>query len=162
VGLAVPNYWIVTVTEENYKVIMEKHVYGAPTTARKNVRQLIRPGDIIIVYVAKKGAKTLGGRLVAAYRVKTEWREEDKLLWPDEHSEGKVLYPYRVNVEPIIECNSPQAPQLRELVPTLSFIKKKDKWQAYLVGTIANAGKPIPPQDAEKIIEELEKRCGKD
>ena len=161
-GLAVPNYWIVTVTEENYKVIMEKHVYGAPTTTRKNVRQLIRPGDIVIVYVAKKGAKTLGGRLVAAYRVKTEWREEDKPLWPDEHRESKVLYPYRVDVEPIIECNGPQAPEFRELVPTLSFIKKKDRWQAYLVGTIANAGKPIPPQDAEKIIEELEKRCRKD
>jgi len=30
---------------------------------------------------------------------------------------------------------------------------EKERWQAYLVGTLANAGRPLPPGDAEKILE---------
>jgi len=157
--VAVPSYWLLTVTEENYQVIRQHRVYGAPATTRRDITRLIRPGDIIILYVSKRGAKSLGGRVAAAYRVKTEWHVEDKPLWPDEQRENRVKYPYRVSLEPIVECTGPQAPEIKELVPSLGFIEKKDRWQAYLVGTPANAGRPIPPEDAEKIIKELVKKC---
>jgi predicted RNA-binding protein len=160
-GKSMSDYWLVVVTEENYHTIRSHRVYGVPATRGETATRLIKPGDIILVYVAKRGAKNLGGRIAAAYRVKSEWRREETPLWPDEERENRVLYPYRVDVEPLIECTGPEAPEFKELVPSLSFIEKKDRWQAYLVGTIANARKPIPREDAEKIIRELEKRCKK-
>ena len=83
--LMLANYWIIPVSEENWLVIKEVNVYGAPESTRgRHVRELVKPGDVVIFYVAKKNSRRLGGKFVGAYRVASEWFREDKPLWPDE------------------------------------------------------------------------------
>lgn len=73
-------YWLLTMTEDNYHVIRRHRVYGAPASTRRDVTDLIRPGDVIIFYIAKKASRTLGGRIAAAYRVAGEWYTDEELL----------------------------------------------------------------------------------
>lgn len=145
-------YWIITVSEENWHVIKSSSVYGAPESQRfKPIYELIKPGDIVIFYVKKKGSKSLGGKFVGAFRVVSEWYREDRPLWPDEVGEDRVKYPWRVRLEPVKLGTA----DFRELVSRLSFIEKKDRPGAYLVGTPANLRRPIPEEDAKVIIESL-------
>jgi len=142
----------VTVSEENWLVIKSSNVYGAPESQRfKPVYELIKPGDILIFYVKKKGSRSLGGKLVGAYKVVSEWYREDKPLWPDEVREGKVKYPWRIKLRPI----KIGIAEFKELVPKLKFIEKKDRAQAYLVGTPANLRRPIPEEDVRTILNSM-------
>ena len=147
-----PKYWIIAVSEDNWEVIRRENVYGAPETPGvRSPTQLIEPGDIVIFYVKMKGSKKLGGKFVGAYKVASSWYREDKPLWPDEIREGKVKYPWRIKLKPIRIGIA----DFKELVPRLKFIEKKDRAQAYLVGTPANLRRPIPEDDAKLIIENL-------
>ena len=141
-----------TVTEEIWQVIKTTNVYGAPETqVSRSAHNLIKPRDIIIFYVKKKGSQNLGSKFVGAFKVVSDWYRDDKPLWPNETREGKVKYPWRVKLEPIKRGIS----DFKELVPKLKFIEKKDRAQAYLVGTPANLRRPISEQDTMTIIESL-------
>lgn len=72
-------------------------------------------------------------------------------MWPDEVRESRVKYPWRVKLEPV----KLGVADFQELVPVLSFIRNKERANAYLVGTPANLRRPIPEEDAKKIIEAL-------
>ena len=75
-------------------VVKETNVYGAPEATRgRHIRDLVKPGDVLIFYVTKRGSKRLGGKFVGAYRVVSEWFHEEKPLWPNEAREGRVKYP---------------------------------------------------------------------
>ena len=146
------NYWIVTITEENWQLVQRLKIYGAPETlGLKQARELIKPGDIIIFYIKKKSSKVLGGKFVGAFKVISEWYHEEKPLWPDEIREGKVKYPWRVKLKPI----KLGVADFKSLVPKLEFIKRKERPNAYLVGTPANLRRPIPEHDAKEIINAL-------
>jgi predicted RNA-binding protein len=146
------NYWIIPVSEENWLVIKEVNVYGAPEAARgRHVRELVKPGDVVIFYVAKKNSRRLGGKFVGAYRVASEWFREDKPLWPDEAREGRVKYPWRTRLEPV----KLGLVDYSELAPRLGFVVNKKKLGAPLIGTPGNYKRPIPRQDAELIINSL-------
>ena len=93
----------------------------------------------------------MGGRFVGVFRVVSSWFREDRVLWPDEVREGRVKYPWRVRLEPIRLGTA----DFDELVPRLSFIKNKERANAYLVGTPANLKRPIPEEDAKTIMESL-------
>ena len=147
-----PRYWIIAVSEDNWEVIKRENVYGAPETlGTRSPTRLIEPGDVIIFYVKMRGSKSLGGKFVGAFRVVSQWYREDRPMWPDEVSEGKVRYPWRVRLEPI----KLGIADFRELVPRLRFVEKKERAHAYLVGTPANLRRPIPEEDAMIIIESL-------
>ena len=81
----------------------------------------------------------------------SDWHRDDKPLWPDEAREGKAKYPWRVKLEPI----KLGVADFKELIPKLKFIERKDRAQAYLVGTPANLRRPIPEEDVKVIIESL-------
>jgi predicted RNA-binding protein len=146
------NYWIIPVSEENWLVIKEVNVYGAPESTRgRHVRELVKPGDVVIFYVAKKNSKRLGGKFVGAYRVASEWFREDRPLWPDEAREGRVKYPWRTRLEPV----KLGLVDYGELTPRLGFVVDKKKLGAPLIGTPGNYKRPIPRQDAELIMNSL-------
>jgi len=146
------NYWIIPVSEENWLVIKEVNLYGAPEATRgRHVRELIKPGDVVIFYVAKKNSKRLGGKFVGAYRIASEWFREDKPLWPDEAREGRVKYPWRTRLE-LVKL---EVADYSELAPRLSFVVDKKRPGAPLIGTPGNYKRPIPKQDAELIINNL-------
>jgi predicted RNA-binding protein len=146
------NYWIIPVSEENWLVINEVNVYGAPEATRgRHVRELVKPGDVVIFYVAKKNSRMLGDKFVGAYRVASEWFREDKPLWPDEAREGRVKYPWRTRLEPV----KLGLVDYGELAPRLSFVVDKKRPGASLIGTHGNYKRPIPREDAELIINNL-------
>lgn len=147
-----PKYWIIAVSEDNWEVVKRENVYGAPETSGvRSPTKLIEPEDVVIFYVKVRGSKSLGRKFVGAFRVVSEWYREDKPLWPDEIKEGKVKYPWRIKLEPV----KLGIADFRELVPKLKFIERKERAQAYLVGTPANLRRPIPEEDAKVIIESL-------
>jgi len=147
-----PNYWILAVSEENWYVVKSTGVYGAPELQRgKPVYGLVKPGDVVIFYVRKKGSTSLGGKFVGAFRVASSWFREDRPLWPDEAREGRVKYPWRVRLEPI----KLGVVGFEELATKLKFVENKSRPHAYLVGTPANLKRPIPEEDAKLIIESL-------
>jgi len=145
--------WIITVSEENWHIVKSMNIYGAPEPGGvgKPAYQLIEPGDTLIFYVGKKNSKSLGGKFVGAYRVASTWFREDRPLWPDEVREGVVKYPWRIRIEPI----KIGVADFKELVPKLKFIERKERANAYLVGTPANLRRPIPEEDAGTIIDSL-------
>ena len=145
-------YWIITVSEENWHIIRENNIYGAPEPRGfKPAYELIKPGDIIIFYVKKKGSKNLGGKFVGAFKVCSEWYRENRPLWPDEIRENRVKYPWRIKLEPI----KLGTVSFEELVPKLEFIRNKERAYAYLVGTPANLRRPIPEEDATLIMSSM-------
>ena len=145
-------YWIISITEENWYMVKKSSVYGAPESQRfKGPADLIKPGDVLIFYVKKTGSKRFGGKFVGAFKVTSTWYKEDKPLWPDEVREGKVKYPWRARLEPI----KLGLADFEKLVPELTFIVKKERATAYLVGTPANLRRPIPDEDAQIIINAL-------
>ena len=146
------NYWIIPVSEENWHVIKEANLYGAPEATRgRHVRELVKPGDVVIFYVAKKNSKRLGGKFVGAYRIASEWFREEKPLWPDEAREGRVKYPWRTRLEPV----KLGLVDYSELAPRLSFVVDKKRLGTPLIGTPGNYKRPIPRGDAELIINNL-------
>jgi predicted RNA-binding protein len=146
------NYWIIPVSEENWLVIKKVNVYGAPEAPQgRHVRELVKPGDVVIFYVAKKNSKRLGGKFVGAYRVASEWFREDRPRWPDEAREGRVKYPWRTRLEPV----KLGLVDYGELAPRLGFVVDKKRLGAPLIGTPGNYKRPIPRQDAELIMNSL-------
>jgi len=64
-------YWVFAVSEENWFVIKEKYVYGVPESSK--AVELVKPGDVAVFYVKKKGSKKLGGKFVGAFSVISNW-----------------------------------------------------------------------------------------
>ncbi|MEM0262398.1 MAG: EVE domain-containing protein [Ignisphaera sp.] len=146
------SYWIVVVSEENWGTIKNLNIYGAPEPKLgKPIYELVKSGDYLIFYVAKKSSKTLGGKFVGVYKVASTWFREEKPLWQDEVKENRVKYPWRVKIEPV----KIGIADFSELASKLKFIERKDRANAYLVGTPANMRRPIPEEDARTIIENL-------
>lgn len=53
-----------SLSEENWFVVEETSVYGVPGVARgRHIRKLVKPGDVLILYVTKRVSKRLGGEL---------------------------------------------------------------------------------------------------
>ena len=143
------NNWLIPITEDNWEVIKRENIYGAPEDSA--APKLIKRGDNIIFYVIKKGSKRLGGKIVGVYRATSDWFREDKPLWPDEVTENKVKYPWRVRIEPV----KVGIVDLREIAGKLNFTKRVRMINVLLMGTPANAKKPISDEDLKVILEHL-------
>ena len=51
-------YWLVMMTEENYRYTVENGVYGLPEGLGR-LKEGIRPGDRLVVYIVKRGCSEL-------------------------------------------------------------------------------------------------------
>ena len=79
------------------------------------------------------------------------WFGEEKHLWPDKIRSGRVLYPWRIRLE-LVKTG---LADFNELAQKLSFVKRRNSPNAYLIGTPANLKRLIPEEDAKLIIESL-------
>lgn len=141
--------WLFSLTEENWLVVRDNGIFGVPEKSR--ARELVKLGDILVFYVSKKGSRSLGGMIVGVYKAVSAWFREDKPLWVDEVRDNVVKYPWRIRVEPI----KLGLASYKELASKLSFVENKEYANAYLVGTPANLGRPIPEGDLKIILETL-------
>ena len=142
-------YWVIPITYDNWLVCHKSLVYGFS----ENLRDLIKVGDVLIFYVMKSKCDNpdYASCFVGAYEVDSDWFKEARPLWPDELEAGKALYPYRVKLKLVKDGKV----KVEEIVDRLSFIKRKDVWQVYFRGCPANFRRPIPGEDAKRIIESL-------
>ena len=146
-----PRYWLIVVSERDWCVVRENSVYGV---SRESIYGLVKAGDFLVFYAKRKGSRSLGGKFVGVFRVVSEWYRGDKPLWPSEVEGNRVVYFWRVRLEPVVLDEV----GLGELLPRLSFIEDKGRSSIYFRGVPANLKKPLPAGDAELIVSCLGRR----
>ena len=85
-----PSYWTLSGTPENWRVALEKGVWGVSERARA-LWSKVQPGDIVVFYATGTG--------VIGYGTVEGKFESDEPLWPEEKAEGKVIWPYRLKIK---------------------------------------------------------------
>jgi predicted RNA-binding protein len=143
-----PSYWIVAVGEANFRHIIEHGVYGCGGRMCNRMINKVRPGDVLIVYVNKKGCSKYCGVFAAALEVVSDWFDAEKPQFPDEVAEGTLKYVKLVRVRAIaIGSVKPE-----EIANELEILRGRKKlW----VSLYYYAMKPIPQKDAQTIINKL-------
>jgi predicted RNA-binding protein len=96
-----PSYWVLSGTLENWRVALEKGVWGVGERAR-GLWARVQPGDIVVFYATRAG--------VLGYGVVEGKFEGSEPLWPREREEGKVVWPYRlkIRVEKVFDKPKPR------------------------------------------------------
>lgn len=133
------------VVEGNWAVLAKKNVWA---TYSDKARSKVRKSDRIAFCV--KGT----GNFRAIYRVSSDWYRATEPIWYDELAANKIIYKHQAAVE-LLESGSAN---YKALVHSLSFVKNKDEFQAYVQsmgGGPANHGRPILDEDLEVIAAEL-------
>lgn len=134
--------WLISINKQNFKTSQKIGKYGC----RRQLNR-IRLGDFLIFYIIRSW------KIKAICKVESDWKKETTILWIDEKKSGRVLYPYRVKIEPIAIGEV----KFKEIAEKLEFVKNRNFIELYLRRTPANFGKPIPQKDFELILEELKK-----
>ncbi len=140
--------WLYPVTAENWNVVKAKNKWG---TAHEKRTKRVSRGDRIVFYV--KGS----GLFQGIYKVISDWYKSDEPLWEDELREGKIIYPYRLDLEPELTGNA----VLNELIPRLGFIRNKSMPSIYLQGHVsgpANHSQPIMDSDIQIIKDQMSEK----
>jgi len=146
-------YWIFTVFEDELETIINKGKFAVEDYCP--AVKLIEPGDGLIFYVKRKGAKRFGGKIAGVFKVLSPWRREEELLMPNEIADNELKYPMRVDVKPIKLGSA----DFETLAWNLSFIVEKEAPYIYLVDKPGNMRKPIPETDAIYIMNSLEEEA---
>jgi len=96
-----PSYWTLSGTLENWRIALEKGVWGVSERA-KGLWAKVQPGDIVAFYATGTG--------VIGYGTVEGKFESSEPLWPKEKVEGKVIWPYRIKikVEKVFEKPKPR------------------------------------------------------
>lgn len=94
-------YWLVMMTEENYRYTVEHGVYGLPE-GLSWLSNRIRSGDRLVIYIKREGCSELCQSFVAVLEVAGDWEESSKPTWPDEVKEDRILYPRIVDVRALV------------------------------------------------------------
>jgi len=143
-------YWIFGVSLENWKVTLDRNLWGVGQRY-KSITKKIKQGDIILIFISKVHPFGLHG----AFEVVSDWTISKEKTWADELTQDRVLYPYRVQLRPVQIGFA----EYERLVPNLNFVERKEKgrYSIYLRGNPANFGRPVAEGDFQMILDELRK-----
>jgi len=145
-----PSYWIVAVSEANFRHIIEHGVYGCGGHMCDRMINKVRPGDVLIVYVNKNGCSKYCGVFAAALEVTSDWFNAEKPQFPDEVAEGVLKYVKLIKVR-IMAMGSVKP---KDIANELEIFRgRKKPW----VTLYYYAMKPIPQKDAQTIINKLKR-----
>jgi len=145
------NYWVWSVTPENWEVVISKNIWAVATELKT---KKMSKDDFIVFYV--KGSGTFRG----AFKVDSDWYESNDLIWPDEIKDKEKKYPFQCDLVPITIGDS----VFNELIPSLSFTKEKTIPQLSLRGTVtgpANNGQSITEADYSLIVAKMKEPAPK-
>lgn len=148
-------YWLVMMSEENYRYMRSHLIYGLPESS-KDLAEEIKPGDRLVVYIMmKKNCKELCGSFTAVVEVVGEWRESSKPQFPEEEEEGRILYPRIVNVKFIAEG----VVKFDEVKDELSKVLGKKDLTPWILtlSSLYYSKKPLP-EEAGELIERALRR----
>jgi len=137
-------FWIIPTVAEHYELVKVHNIYAFKTLAD---REKIKPDDRVAFYVIRSDPPVF----VGAYAIVKPLDEAREPFWTEEKAEGKVIYPWRFQLEPlrvgIVDA--------RKLSRQLSFMENKEFWHVYLMGSLGNFGRPISESDYQLIFEKL-------
>ncbi|MEM2364268.1 MAG: EVE domain-containing protein, partial [Candidatus Bathyarchaeia archaeon] len=148
-GVAMPNnrkIWIFSVDYENWNIVLDRKIWAVK---RERDKRNIAKGDVLIFFV--KGSRP--PCFMGAYEVVSDWRQATEIIWREERKSNRIIYTWQISIEPIQLGTA----NVKDLVPQLDFIRHKDYWPLYLMGTPANYGQPIREEDFRLILSELAK-----
>jgi|GEM_PF-110056 len=142
-------YWFCITTEDNWKVIRDKNVWGVPER-HKNIIAKVKPGDKLLIYAKQEkiGDELKESRGVAIYEVLSEVFRDSKKIFKTPKGMGNEVFPYRIKIKPIKIFSKPI--EFKPLIPKLKFISNKRKWSGHLMG---KAMREIPKEDFELIVQ---------
>ncbi|WP_202320208.1 EVE domain-containing protein [Archaeoglobus neptunius] len=141
-------YWLCITTEENWKVIKERNVWGVPER-HKNTIAKVKPGDKLLIYIKqeKVGDEIKPSRIVAVYEAASEVFRDSSRIFKAPRGMGSETFPLRIKLKPIEIFPTPV--EFKPLIPKLKFIKNKQKWSGHLMG---KAMREIPEDDYNLIL----------
>jgi len=143
-------YWLCITTEENWRAIKEKNIWGVPER-HKNTIAKVKPEDKLVIYVKQERVKdeVKEPKIVAVYEVASEPFKDSTRIFSSKgmRSSGET-FPWRVKIKPIKIFDKPI--EFKPLIPKLKFITNKKKWSGHLMG---KAMREIPEEDFRLILE---------
>jgi predicted RNA-binding protein len=143
--LVEPNVWIWPVTEENWKIVQQKNIWGSKVPVKQIQNKLLKD-DMIIFYII--GTKEFRG----IYRISGRWYDSTDKVWADELRSNEIIYNSRVNLEPV-KLGTAKIENLKDLL----IFEGKDQNLLNLTlkgiaGYPANNAKPIPSTKKNNLI----------
>ena len=143
-------HWIVVGSEENMRIAEERgfDMFGFKSTRRTEVSGM-KPGDRIIFYLTK--IMKFGG----IAEVTSDYYEDHEKVFRSE-KKPKEDYPWRVKIKKITVLTPDQYLDVREIGPTMEYVKKwpAEHWRLAFQGNLHK----IPDSDY-KMIEGLMKEA---
>lgn len=143
------NYWMLVSSPENFEISRKMNFRLAGMKSRHRKKAIdVRVGDKVIFYMTKIGS------FGATAEVKSEFFEDEKLVWvsdkPDE------FYPFRFKIEPEIVVDEKSFVSADELKDQLEYVKKwpKEHWKLAFQGNVHK----LPEGDYRLINSALKKR----
>ncbi len=140
------NHWLCSVSAENFEIIKKRMIWASKY---KNMRNKIKPGDILIFYVVKSN------EFQGIFRLKGKWYDATSPVWNDESN--SVRYKSQICLEPIISSSV----NVNDIAKKLKmFSNASNARAASLVlrgghGNPSNSGKPIDPHDYQTIYDAM-------
>lgn len=142
-------YWLCITTEENWKVIREKNVWGVPER-HKNTIAKVKQGDKLVIYLKQERYKdkVVEPRIVAVYEVSSKPFKDSTRIFSSKGMRANETFPWRVRIKPVKVFGKPV--EFKPLIPKLKFITNKRKWSGHLMG---KAMREIPEEDYNLILQ---------
>jgi len=142
-------HWLCITTEENWKVIKQKNVWGVQEKHRNTIAK-VKPGDKCLIYVmsTKKDDEIIPPRIMAAYEVISEVFTDRSRIFKPPARDRNETFPLRIRLKPVKIFEKPV--DFKSLIPKLKFIKNKQKWTGHIQG---KAMREIPEEDYYLITE---------
>ena len=146
-------FWLCITTEENWKVIEQKNVWGVQKKHRNTIAK-VKPSDKCLIYVmsTKKDDELIPPRIIGAYEVTSEVFVDRSRIFKPPARDRNETFPLRIKLKPIKIFEKPV--DFKSLIPELKFIKNKKKWTGHIQG---KAMREIPEEDYNLILRKAEK-----
>ena len=145
--VSVTRYWLCVTTEDNWRVVREKLVWGVAERFRNLVRR-IKPGDKLAIYVTqtRRDDEVIPSRIVGIFEVASEvYRDSSRIF---KAVKRETTFPYRVKLKPIKIFDPPV--YFKDLIPRLKFLRGYKKWS----GAVRAQMREIPEEDFRVIAGE--------
>ena len=141
-------YWLCITTEENWKIIEQKNIWGVQEKHRNTIAK-VKPGDKCLIYVmsTKKGDEVIPPRIMAVYEVTSEvFKDFSRIFKPPVRNKNET-FSLRIRLKPVKIFEKPI--DFKSLIPKLKFITNKKKWTGHIQG---KAMRQIPEEDYRLIV----------
>ncbi len=141
-------YWLCITTEENWKIVKEKNVWGVPERHRNTIAK-VKHGDKLLIYLKQEkiGDEIKEPRIVATYEVVSELFKDSTKIFKTPKGMGNETFPWRVKIKLVKIFKKPV--EFKPLIPKLKFITNKRKWSGHSMG---KAMREVPEEDYKLIM----------